>query len=189
VNLYSLVLFLHVTADIGIFIGIGVQLLCLVALRRAQTVEQARSYVQLIRMSDPLSTVSALVTIAAGFYMMLTVWGWRTGWINVALGSILVLLAPLIGAAIEPRMKVIVALSEGAPSGQLPEELRSRLHDPVLATALQSSAAVVFGIVFLMTNKPSLAISIAVMAVFLALGLVSGLPFWYAARADHASRA
>src|SRR5260221_743399 len=141
-NLYSLVLFLHVTADIGIFIGIGVQLLCMAALRRAQTVEQVRSFVQLIRMSDPLSIVSALGTIAAGLYLALTVWGWRTGWIEVALGSIIVLLGPLIAAAIEPRMKVIVALSETASSGPLPEELRSRLHDPILATALQSSASV-----------------------------------------------
>src|SRR5260370_28262655 len=129
-------------------------------------------------MCDGRWIVRGVVEIAGGFYMALTVWGWRTGWIDVALGSIIVLLGPLIAGAIEPRMKVIVALSETAPSGQLPEELRSRLHDPVLATALQSSAAVVFGIVFLMTNKPSLAISIAAMAVFLALCLVSGLPFW-----------
>ncbi len=34
------------------------------------------------------------------------------------------------------------------------------------------------GIVFLMTNKPQLAGSLAVMSIFVLLGLASGLPLW-----------
>jgi hypothetical protein len=43
---------------------------------------------------------------------------------------------------------------------------------------LQTGAAIVLGIVFLMTTKPALVGSITTMAVALALGLASGLPFW-----------
>lgn len=180
-TLYSLALFIHVTADIGIFIGLGLQLFCMAALRRSNTVDQARDLVQLIHISDPLSVVSALLTIAAGLYMALTVWDWRTGWILAALGSIILLLPPLIAGVIEPRMRMIAALVKAASLGSLPDSLRARLHDPVLGTALQTAAAVVFGIVFLMTTKPTLTGSIIAMAVFVVLGLVSALPLWRAA--------
>jgi hypothetical protein len=45
-----------------------------------------------------------------------------------------------------------------------------------------SSYTVLLGIVFLMTTKPSLTTSIMVMAIALVLGLLSGIPYWYAAR-------
>lgn len=47
---------------------------------------------------------------------------------------------------------------------------------------LQIMAALLFGLVFLMTIKPALVDSIIVIAVALALGLVSSLPFWYIRR-------
>jgi uncharacterized membrane protein len=181
-TLYSLALFIHVTADIGIFVALGVQLFCLSALRRSNSAEQARGFVQLIHASNPVSIVSALLTIAAGLYMALTVWDWRTGWILTALGSIILLLPPLIAGVIEPRLRTIAALVKAASPGPLPDSLRVRLHDPVLGTALHTAAAVVLGIVFLMTTKPMLIGSIISMAVFVILGLASGLPFWRAAR-------
>lgn len=177
-NLYSLMLFLHVSGDIGIFIGIGVQLLSLAALRRAKSVEQVRALAGLISLSDPISVISALVTIAAGLYMALTVWGLQTGWIAVALASLIVLLPPLIAGVVEPRMRAIVTMAKEVPDGPLPATLDTRIHDPVLGTALYTVAALVLGIVFLMTNKPSLTASILAMVVALALGLAFGLPLW-----------
>lgn len=178
-QLYPLVLFVHVTADIAIFIGLGVQLFCLAVLRRAQTVEQARALVQLIRLSDPLGIGGGLLVIASGLYMALTVWDLRQGWIATALGSLILLLPPLIGGVIEPRTRAIVKQTESAPAGPLPSDLRRRLHDPLLATALQTSAAVVLGIVFLMTNKPPLAGSLVAMVVFVGLGVASGMGVWW----------
>jgi hypothetical protein len=177
-NLYSLMLFLHVCGDIGIFIGIGAQLLGLMALRRTTRVEQARAIAGLMSLSDPISIVSALVTIAAGLYLALTVWGLQTGWIAVALVSLIVLLPPLMAGVVEPRMRAIVTMAKEAPDGPLPATLDARIHDPLLGTALQTVVAVVLGIVFLMTNKPPLAGSVAAMVVALALGLASGLPLW-----------
>lgn len=185
-TLYSLALFIHVTADIGIFIGLGLQLFCLAALRRSNTVDQASAYVHLIHVSDPLSIASALLTIAAGLYMALTVWDWRTGWILAALGSIIFLLPPLIAGVIEPRMRAIAALMKAAVPGPLPAPLKARIHDPLLGTALQTAAAIVLGIVFLMTTKPALVGSVTAMAVFVVLGLASGLPLWRASRARRA---
>jgi hypothetical protein len=185
-NLYSLMLFVHVSGDIGIFIGIGIQMLSLIALRRATRVEQVRAIAGLITLSDPISVISALVTIAAGLYMALTVWSLQTGWIAVALGSLVVFLPLLIAGVIEPRMRAIVTMAKEAPDGPLPATLDARIHDPLLGTALQTVAAVVLAIVFLMTTKPELASSVVAMVVALALGLASGLPLWRAARMSRA---
>jgi hypothetical protein len=57
-----------------------------------------------------------------------------------------------------------------------------RIHDPVLGTALQTVTAMVLGIVFIMTNKPSFGVAILVLVIFLMLGLASSLPLWRAAR-------
>jgi hypothetical protein len=98
----------------------------------------------------------------------------QTSWIAVALVS-LIIVAPLGTALIEPRRRVIDRLAREAPDGPLPQTLEQSIHDPILLTALQTIAALLLGIVFLMTTKPSLAGSLIVMLVALALGLASGL--------------
>ncbi len=115
--------------------------------------------------------------------MALTVWSLQTGWIAVALASLVVFLAPLIGGIVEPRMRIIVTMSQKVADDPVPALLSMRIHDPVLGTALQTVMAIVLGIVFLMTNKPSLSGAILAMTIFLVLGLASGWPLWRAALA------
>ena len=173
-SIYTIVLFLHVSGAIGYFIGTGTWLFGLSALRRAQRVEQVRALTNLVGRSGPLFGISVLLILATGLYMALTAWGLRTGWIDVALIS-LILIAPLGTAFIEPRRRAIDRLAREAPDGPLSQALEQRTQDPVLLTALQTLAALLLGIVFLMTTKPSLTSSLIVMAVALILGLASGL--------------
>lgn len=182
-SIYTIVLFLHVSGAIGYFTGAGISLFGLVGLRRAQRVEQVRSLTNLVGMTGPLFAISILFILVAGLYMALTAWSLQTGWIAVALIS-LVLMAPLGTAIIEPRRRAISRLAKEAPDGPLPEKLRQRIHDPILGTALQTLATLLFGIVFLMTTKPSLPGSLIVMAVALALGLASGLFIFRPARTE-----
>ncbi len=173
-SIYSIILFLHVSGAIGYFVGIGTWLFILVGLRRAQRVEQVRALVNLIGLSGPFTGISVLLILATGFYMALTAWSLQTGWILVALIS-LVLMASLGTALIEPRRRAIDRLAREAPDGLLPHPLERRTRDPVLLTALQTVTALLLGIVFLMTTKPSLTGSLIVMAVALTLGLASGV--------------
>ncbi len=173
-NIYPLMLFVHVTSDIGIFVGIGAWLFGLAALRRAENVSQVRALAALIHGSEPLSVAGSLLTIASGLYMLLTVWGWRTSWALVALASIILCLPPLLLGVIEPRMRSILQLAREAPDGPLPARLRTLIHDPLVATSLQTLAAVVVGIVFLMTTQPALAGAITVILIAIGLGLASG---------------
>ena len=173
-SLYPIALFLHVSGAIGYFVGMGTWLFGLASMRRAQRVEQVRSIVQLVGLSGPLFGISVLLLLAAGLYMALNAWSLLTGWIVVGLIS-LVLLAPLGTAFLEPRRRVIDRLARTAPDGPLPEELERCFRDPVLLTSPQILTALLLGVVFLMTTKPSLVGSIIVMAVALVLGLAWGL--------------
>jgi hypothetical protein len=186
IRLYTIMLFLHVSGDIGLFISLGAQLLILAALRRAKSTGQVRAILGLIGVTDTLAVIGALMIIATGLYMAVTAWGLLTGWIIVALGSLMVVLPPLVLGIIEPRMRGIVALAKEASDGPLPGELEGRIHDPLLATGLQTEAALILGIVFLMTNKPALAGSLLIITASILLGLTSGLGLWRAARMRHA---
>jgi hypothetical protein len=66
-NLYSLVLFLHVSGDIGIFIGIGLQLFSLMTARRAKHVEQVQPHL-VNHPSDRVSVSSALLMIGRAIH-------------------------------------------------------------------------------------------------------------------------
>jgi hypothetical protein len=178
-SFYTVLLFLHVTGDIGLFIGLGIQLLGLAALRRVKQVEQARVIAGLMAIVDPIGVVSALLTIATGLFMARTVWSLLTGWIAVALVSIVLFLPPMIGLVIEPRMRAIVSSVNKEPDGPLPQDFSKKINDPILATALQTMAFLLLGIVFLMTNKPSLTGAIITIVIALVTGLSSGLILWW----------
>ena len=180
-SIYNIVLFLHVSGAIGYFVGMGTWLFGFAALRRAQRVEQVRALTNLTGRLGPLFGISVLLILVTGLYMAITAWGFQTGWIPVALVS-LILIAPLGTAIIEPRRRTIARLAQEAPDGPLPQELEQRIHDPILGTALQTVTILLLGIVFLMTAKPELIGSLIVMAVALVLGLASGLLF---SRATH----
>ena len=174
-SIYNIVLFVHVSGAIGYFLGIGIWLFILVGLQRAQRLEQVRALIHLNDLSGPFGAGSAVVLLAAGLYLALTAWSLLTGWILVALISLL-LIVPTTAMLIAPRRSALVKqLERSAPDGALSLALSQRLHDPVLLATLQTVAALLLGIVFLMTTKPELAGSLIVMAVALVLGLLSSL--------------
>jgi predicted tellurium resistance membrane protein TerC len=176
-TLYTLALFVHVVGAIGIFAGLSVWAFGVAGLRSAQRVEQVRLLAALVTASSSLVIGGVVILGVAGFYMALTAWGVMASWIIVATISFL-LLAPGGMLVLERRMRAIAALAHATPNGPLPETLAARTRDPILATGLCVYIACLFGIVFLMTNKPPLTDAIAAILVAVALGLLASLPFW-----------
>lgn len=129
------------------------------ALRRAKRVEQVRTIVALAAIAGRIFPLTILLLIATGLLMAVIAWGVQA-WDGVALISFVLIVVP-------------------------PVALEAHIHDPVLGTALQTITALLLGIVFLMTTKPTLVGSILVMAIAVVLGLASGLPL---ARAKRGSR-
>lgn len=180
-TIYTPALFVHIVGAIGVFIGVSVWLLAALALRRAQSVGQVRALTSLIPPSGVVTIVSILLLGVAGFYMAITVWGERATWIIVATISFLIL-APFGAFVIDPRLRVLAKAAATLPDGPLPTAVAARAKDPLVSVGLYTYIGVLFGIVFLMTNKPPLVDSIITMVIATALGLAAGVLLWWAAR-------
>jgi hypothetical protein len=179
---YTIALFVHVIGALGMFTGFGTWFLGLIALRRAERVEQVRTITTLLALAHSVGAYSVILVIIPGVYMALTMWSLQTSWIAVSIAGVLVA-APIGSRLIDDRVKALGSVARETPDGALPTELAARTHDPVLGTAMHINSLLVVGIIFLMTVKPPLLASIITMAGALALGLLSSLPFWLVARA------
>lgn len=185
-SLYTLALFLHICGAIGAWVSLGIWLFGLAALRHCRRVEQVRALAWLILLASPLMVMSVVLIGVAGFEMALSTWGLTTPWIAVSLVSV-VLVGPLGAFVLDPRMRAIFAATRETPDGPLPTALFTQAHDPILVTTASTLASVLLGVVFLMTAKPPLPLSISVIAVAGLLGLIACLPLWMRARrrSDH----
>lgn len=181
-SIYTLALSVHVLGTGGMFAGFGTWFLGLIALRRAERVEQVRTITQVLALAHSVGAASVALVIVPGVYMALTRWSLHTSWIAVSIAGVLVV-APTASIFIDLRVKALGAVTREMPDGVLSPEMVARIHDPMLGTAMHTVALLVVGIICLMTIRPSLLASILTMVGALALGLLSSLPFWLAARA------
>lgn len=173
-NIYRIVLFVHVAGAIGYSAGMLVALIGLGSLRRAKRVGEVRSSLELQERTGLVSGISLLLTILAGLFLAGSAWGFQTGWIDVSLGSLVLLF--LFGLLMGRRRHAILTLAKDLPEGSLPTSIEARISDPWMAMGIYMLAAVVLGNLFLMTAKPSLSGSLIAIGVCLAVGMAASLP-------------
>jgi len=176
VTILSIVLFLHLLGAVSLFIAYGIEWTASALFRNAATTEQARSWLRVFKVSPPLSGVGLGVVLLSGGYLASLSGVMKQGWISATL--IAIFLALVLGfALILPRMKRIRA---ALPSGNEPvsAQLRERLSDPVLLTAIRVRVMVVTGIVFLMAAKIPLVPSLVALSIAIALGLIFSVSAW-----------
>jgi hypothetical protein len=186
-SLYTVMLFVHVSAAVCLFVGMGIWVVGMVAIARAARVEQVRTIADLMLMVRLVVPASALLVIVAGGTMTRIAWGFQTGWIAVTLGS-LVIIGPIGTWVVGPKVRVLAALAHTLPDGPLPSSLAEHTHDRLLRLTLHMMTAMLFGIVFLMTTKPALTSAIGAMVVSTLLGLASSIPFVLAGRTTPSDR-
>jgi len=176
VTVFSVVLFLHLLGAVSLFIAYGIEWTASSLFRNASSPEQVRSWLRLFKVSPPLSGVGLGVVLLSGGYLASLSGVMKQGWIPVTL--IAIFLALVLGfAMILPRMKRIRA---ALPSGNDPvsAQLRQRLSDPVLLTAIRVRVMVVTGIVYLMAAKISLVPSLVALIIAIVLGVIFAIPTW-----------
>lgn len=117
---------------------------------------------------------SVLTLAATGLYLASSAFSFETGWIRVAIASFL-LIAPIGPLVVNPRLHAIASAAGAAPDGPLPASLNARTHDPLLGAALLTMASVLFGIVYLMTNKPGAVDAVLAILIALAAGAAVGI--------------
>lgn len=175
-SLYTLLLFLHISGAVCLFSGMGIWLFGITAITCATQVEQIRTLADLLLMVRLVVPAAALLVIAAGISMTWIAWGFQTGWIVVALGS-LAIIGPIGTWVVDPKVRAIAKLAQALPDGPLSAALSKHAHDSMLRLMMHILVAMLFGIVFLMTTKPAFASALGGMLVSAGLGLISGVPF------------
>jgi hypothetical protein len=172
---------------IFVFLGFGTLLLATLALARASLVEQVRAIMtplvagrrvgpEQISVIDVIVVFGVLLIVATGIAMARAnnyIW---SSWVEISTASF-ILLAPVGPFVINLRLHAIAEEAEREADGPLPASLRDRINDPVLLFAMRSSVAVLIGLVFLMTTKPTLVVSVVVILAAVVIGAASSLQF------------
>jgi hypothetical protein len=172
VTLYHFALFLHIIGAFGLIAAITAEAIGLRGLRGATQSDDALMWLGISRgIVMRLAPASLGLILVTGLYMTATTWGPR-GWILTALAS-LVLLA-IVGAFGTGMRMARIGPAVGLSQGPLPDELRSRLRDPILLTSLWVRSAIVLGIALLMTLKPAGLASLVIIVLAVAIGLLAG---------------
>jgi hypothetical protein len=178
-SVYAIAVFLHIIGALGIFAAMALDWTGLANLRRATDTAQVREWARLLAAPRMVGGPAALLVLVSGIYLSAARWG-PEGWILVALGGMVVVAA--LGGAVGARRIPPILRALPAESGPVSPTLRGQLHDPALTVSLRVRTALLLGIVFLMTIRPSWGGSLAAMGTALVLGLAGAMPGFGGAR-------
>lgn len=183
---YHLALFVHILGVLVLFMAVGVELAALMGVRGARSLEQVRTWARAGVGVGRLFPLALVLILAAGLYMTFAAWGIGTGWIAVALVTVLALAVagPLLNGK---RFEALHRAAASAAGDAVPDDVRRRLADPALRIAVYGMAGVSLGVVYLMVMKPDLLGSLVAVAVAGMLGVASALPGGRTRRAEVAA--
>ena len=173
---YHTVLYLHLLSMLVGFAAASIIILCLIRLRVAQTVAEAVPWGML---AGKVGLVFPLVLVgffATGAYMAHEVWTWDRGWIKVGIVSLVII--AIQGFLVAKRRAKLLekALKENGP-GPIGEPARRRARDSTLWVTSFTNPAIVLGMAWVMTQKPSTTDAIIGVVVAYAIGAGLGLLF------------
>ena len=167
-NFYILVLFLHIIGAAGLFLGLGIEGVTLKFLSRASTTEQVLGLGPSFKLLRITFSVSALLLLLPGIYMVERVWGW-TGWVIVGL----IMLVVLSGAGSMGGKKIGELMKSLSNStGTLSSEVREKLSASFLHKSYKIRILLVIGTIFIMTLKTDWLVSIVSILIAFLIGLL-----------------
>jgi hypothetical protein len=137
-------LFIHVVAAMGTFAALGIEALALAQLGRASGGDTERAAVAALGSSRRVGGASMLVLVLTGLGLAAKYWQWQGAWIGSGLAGLVAI--GLVGGLMSGR---------GAPW-----------------TSFAIRAALLMGVVYLMTVKPGRVVSLGVLGAAVVVGLV-----------------
>ena len=179
-NLFSIVLFVHVLSAIALFIALALEGTILFRLRSAKALGPLQFFVRASRRLGVIYAPAFVGILFGGIYLALQL-GSHAAWIPLALGATILML--LVGGLATGRTmsRLQKALSKEAASF---ESISAQVRGKLLALSYGFRAGLAVGIVFLMSATPGLIPSITALVVASFLGillatrvrLTSGIP-------------
>ena len=169
-TLFALIVFLHLTGVVALFLAFGIEWAAISFLARANSPEEAQTWLRLARLAPLINGPALLVVILSGGYLASIIHVMKQGWIPASFIGIAVV--ALLGGAINvPKLRAIrLAIPNGGAA--LSAALRTKLLP--LSVRLRTFAAL--SIVFMMVAKSSLDSSLLALAAGLVVGLLASVP-------------
>jgi hypothetical protein len=162
-NLYLLILFVHVAAAVALLSGSVIGSPAVRgAVRRARSTDDVRTIVAVGRPLLLLEPVAALLVLGSGLYLTSALRFWALGWVQVALAAWLVN-AVVAGALVKPAIGR-VATGAATTAGAVGEGLHALRWSPRWSAGGDLLLANDVAILFLMVAKPGLGASLLTVA-------------------------
>ena len=169
-DLYHLAVFLHILGAFGLVAALAIEAIALRGLRDATQAESARPWLGAIRALRIMAPASIALILVMGLYLMATTWGGKPWILTAILGLVAV---AVIGGVLSGTRMARIGPAVGQARGALSPDLQRSLQDPILVLSSRVRLALVVGILFLMTLKPSWLASIIVLVIAAALGVLA----------------
>ncbi len=174
-RMYAIIVFMHIIGAIALLIGLILINISIWRMPDAASVIQLRTWIGLARTADKLLPVGAALILLSGGYMVVAVWGWGHGWVNVSLAALL-LVSSLVPTVIAPKLAEIHRAVADLPDGPVPSSLQTATHVPTLWTSVAVMTAVSMGITVVMVFKPNVLWSITAIVIALMIRLTATVP-------------
>ena len=160
IDLFGVILFLHITVVVTAFAMAGVMHTALQATARAGTVQELRSWGKAMHRIEPLFPIMARLLLGLGIWLVHL--GEHTddnfrfsdGWVITAIVT-LVAVEAVGGAVLAPRGKKLTSQIEAAGDGPVSDEIHASTTDPAVWYAAHVTTFAFLGVVFLMAAKPT----------------------------------
>lgn len=166
---YTLALFAHIVGVLTLFISMATQWIITLRVRRAGSIAQVREWCGLAKGIGRLAPVTGVLIVGAGIYMTAVAWNMLTSWVDVSIAAMVIMMIFGMGV-VGRRLNAIRRAATETSTDAIPMALQARINDPALWVSMQMAVTVALSIVFMMTTKPNLTISVVAVLVSLALG-------------------
>ena len=170
--MYNVALFLHILGVVTLVISLSYTLGGLFRAQRATSIGGIRSSLGFLPIAERLIPPAMILILVCGLYMVgKGHWGWGSGWVDVAIAifALMSVLGPAVESKRTGKLRDKVA---DMPDGPVTAEVERLRRDPVLTHVALFGSSQIVAFLFLMTNKPSTAGSIATCAIAAAISVV-----------------
>ena len=171
-TLYALIVFLHLTGVVALFLAFGIEWAAISFLGKANSPEEAQTWLRLGRLAPLINGPALLVVILSGGYLASIIHAFRQGWIPASFIGIAVV-AVLGGAINVPKMRAIrLAIPKGG------DGLSAALRTKLLPVSVRLRTFTALSIVFMMVAKLPLGPSLLALLGGVAFGLLFSTPIF-----------
>ena len=169
-SFFSIVVFIHVLSSMALFAAFALEAAIFLRIRSSRSADQVYAGVLSFERLRGIAIPAFLGVLVGGGYLA-SGYGIGTAWILASLVATLLIM--LVGGVVTGmRMARLKKLVAPARDAQDFETTRAGVHSKAFVWSYGFRVELTVGIVFLMTNRPHLAVSISVLAASALTGVM-----------------